>query len=390
MKLKKKICVVTSSRADFGLLKELILKLDNIFNLKLIVTGSHLSKQFGYTKNDIIKNKIPIYKSVKIFEKPPKKKFDETYILNTISKTINKFDKIFKKVNPEIIIVLGDRYEIFACAIAATVNRKLLAHIHGGETTTNALDDSFRHSISQMSQIHFVAAKKYHDRVVQLGKHPSNVHLVGGLGPSNIQKIIIKKKDVLSKDLNFNLTKKYAILIYHPETKQENYGIDGLKNIMKVLSQFKDISIIVIYPNADTFNEKFVELIKKNKENNVKLFKSINYLNYISLLKHSEFLIGNSSSGIIEAPSLKVPTINVGNRQHGRLRAKSIIDVDYSEKNIKSGINKVLSKNFTRKMSKVLNPYSHGNTINKIIKVLKKNISYDTIDNMEFFNLKIK
>ena len=390
MKSKKKICVVTSSRADFGLLKELILKLDNIFNLKLIVTGSHLSKQFGYTKNDIIKNKIPIYKSVKIFEKPPKKKFDETYILNTISKTINKFDKIFKKVNPEIIIVLGDRYEIFACAIAATVNRKLLAHIHGGETTTNALDDSFRHSISQMSQIHFVAAKKYYDRVVQLGKHPSNVHLVGGLGPSNIQKIIIKKKDVLSKDVNFNLTKKYAILIYHPETKQKNYGIDGLKNIIKVLSKFKDISIIAIYPNADTFNEKFVGLINKDMENNVKLFKSFNYLDYISLLKHSEFLIGNSSSGIIEAPSLKVPTINVGNRQHGRLRAKSIIDVDYSEKNIKSAINKVLSKKFTHNMSKVLNPYSHGNTINKSIKVLKKNISYDAIDNMAFFNLKIK
>ena len=390
MKSKKKICVVTSSRADFGLLKELILKLDNIFNLKLIVTGSHLSKQFGYTKNDIIKNKIPIYKSVKIFEKPPKKKFDETYILNTISKTINKFDKIFKKVNPEIIIVLGDRYEIFACAIAATVNRKLLAHIHGGETTTNALDDSFRHSISQMSQIHFVAAKKYYDRVVQLGKHPSNVHLVGGLGPSNNRKIIIKKKDVLSKDVNFNLTKKYAILIYHPETKQKNYGIDGLKNIIKVLSKFKDISIIAIYPNADTFNEKFVGLINKDMENNVKLFKSINYLDYISLLKHSEFLIGNSSSGIIEAPSLKVPTINVGNRQHGRLRAKSIIDVDYSEKNIKSAINKVLSKKFTHNMSKVLNPYSHGNTINKIIKVLKKNISYDAIDNMAFFNLKIK
>jgi GDP/UDP-N,N'-diacetylbacillosamine 2-epimerase (hydrolysing) len=390
MKSKKKICVVTSSRADFGLLKELLLKLDSIFNLKLIVTGSHLSKQFGYTKNDIIKNKIPIYKSVKIFEKPSKKKFDETYILNTISKTIIKFDKIFKKVDPEIIIVLGDRYEIFACTIAATVNRKLLAHIHGGETTTNALDDSFRHSISQMSQIHFVAAKKYYDRVVQLGKHPSNVHLVGGLGPSNIQKIKIKKRDLLSKDLNFDLTKKYAIIIYHPETKQKNYGIDGLKSILKVLSQFKDLVIIGIYPNADTSNEKFIKLIIKNNVCDIKLFKSIDYLNYISLLKHSEFLIGNSSSGIIEAPSLKVPTINIGNRQHGRLRAKSIIDVDYSQRNIESAINKVLSKKFIKNINNVSNPYSHGNTINKIIKVLKKNISYGMIDNMEFFNLKIK
>ena len=390
MKSKKRICVITSSRADFGLLKELLLKLDSIFNLKLIVTGSHLSKQFGYTKNDIIKNKIPIYKSVKIFEKPSKKKFDETYILNTISKTIIKFDKIFKKVDPEIIIVLGDRYEIFACTIAATVNRKLLAHIHGGETTTNALDDSFRHSISQMSQIHFVAAKKYYDRVVQLGKHPSNVHLVGGLGPSNIQKIKIKKKELLSKVLNFDLTKRYAILIFHPETKQKNYGIDGLKSILKVLAQFKDLVIIGIYPNADTFNEKFIKLIIKNNVCNVKLFKSIDYLNYISLLKHSEFLIGNSSSGIIEAPSLKVPTINVGNRQHGRLRAKSIIDVDYSQRNIESAINKVLSKKFIKNIDNVSNPYSHGDTINKIIKVLKKNISYGMIDNMEFFNLKIK
>tara|TARA_B110000114_G_C15073127_1_gene390574 strand:+ start:142 stop:1314 length:1173 start_codon:yes stop_codon:yes gene_type:complete len=390
MKSKKRICVITSSRADFGLLKELLLKLDSIFNLKLIVTGSHLSKQFGYTKNDIIKNKIPIYKSVKIFEKPSKKKFDETYILNTISKTIIKFDKIFKKVDPEIIIVLGDRYEIFACTIAATVNRKLLAHIHGGETTTNALDDSFRHSISQMSQIHFVAAKKYYDRVVQLGKHPSNVHLVGGLGPSNIQKIKIKKKELLSKVLNFDLTKRYAILIFHPETKQKNYGIDGLKSILKVLAQFKDLVIIGIYPNADTFNEKFIKLIIKNNVCNVKLFKSIDYLNYISLLKHSEFLIGNSSSGIIEAPSLKVPTINIGNRQHGRLRAKSIIDVDYSQRNIESAINKVLSKKFIKNIDNVSNPYSHGDTINKIIKVLKKNISYGMIDNMEFFNLKIK
>ena len=387
---KKRICVVTSSRADFGLLKELILKLDQTFDLKLIVTGSHLSRQFGFTKNDIIKNKIPIYKSVKIFEKPSKKKFDETYILNTISKTINKFDKIFKKADPEIIIVLGDRYEIFACTIAATVNRKLLAHIHGGETTTNALDDSFRHSISQMSQIHFVAAKKYYDRVVQLGKHPSNVHLVGGLGPSNIKKLKIKNKILLSKELKANLAKKYAILIYHPETKEQNYGINGLKNIMQVLSEFNDISLIVIYPNADTLSEKFIKLITKSNNSNIRLFKSINYLNYISLLKHSKFIIGNSSSGIIEAPTLKVPTINVGNRQHGRLRAKSIIDVDYSKRNIKAAINMILFKNFKNNIRTVTNPYYHGNTINKIIRILKKNISYESVDNIEFFNLKIK
>ena len=159
---------------------------------------------------------------------------------------------------------------------------------------------------------------------------------------------------------------------------------------MQVLSEFNDISLIVIYPNADTLSEKFIKLITKSNNSNIRLFKSINYLNYISLLKHSKFIIGNSSSGIIEAPTLKVPTINVGNRQHGRLRAKSIIDVDYSKRNIKAAINMILFKNFKNNIRTVTNPYYHGNTINKIIRILKKNISYESVDNIEFFNLKIK
>ncbi len=387
---KKRICVITSSRADFGLLKELMLQLNKLFELKLVVTGSHLSKRFGFTKNEIIKNKIPIYKSVKIFDKPLKKKFNETYILNTISKTINKFDKIFKKINPEIIIILGDRYEIFACTIAATVNRKLIAHIHGGETTSNALDDSFRHSISQMSQIHFVAAKKYYNRVIQLGKNPANVHLVGGLGPSNIKKIIVKNKKELVGSFLSEIDKKYAILIYHPETKLKDYGLRGLKNTLEVFNNLNDISLIVIYPNADTYNDEMIKVILRTKSEKIGVIKSSSYIDFISLLKHSEFIIGNSSSGIIEAPSLRIPTINIGNRQHGRLRAKSILDINYSKKSIEHAIKKVRSKKFKDKMKYVVNPYYHGDAVKKIIKVLKKNTSYEAIDKTEFFSVKLK
>ncbi len=386
---KKKICVITSSRADFGLLKELMLKLNKLFDLKLVVTGSHLSRKFGYTKNEIIKNKIPIYKSVKIFDKPSNKKFNETYILNTISKTIKKFDKIFKKINPEIIIILGDRYEIFACAISATVNRKLIAHIHGGETTSNALDDSFRHSISQMSQIHFVAAKKYYDRVIQLGKNPSNVHLVGGLGPSNITKIKIKSKKYLSRKITPQVRKKYALLLYHPETKLRDYGLQGLRNTFEIFNKINDLFLVVIYPNADTYNDKMIKTIIENKSNKIKIIKSTSYTDFISLLKYSEFIIGNSSSGIIEAPSLKVPTINIGNRQHGRLRANSILDIGFSKSSILEAIKKARSLKFKRKIKNAENPYYHGDTVKKIIKVLKKNTSYEAIDKTEFFSLKV-
>ena len=386
---KKKICVITSSRADFGLLKELMLKLNKLFDLKLVVTGSHLSRKFGYTKNEVIKNKIPIYKSVKIFDKPSHKKFNETYILNTISKTIKKFDKIFKKINPEIIIILGDRYEIFACAISATVNRKLIAHIHGGETTSNALDDSFRHSITQMSQIHFVAAKKYYNRVIQLGKNPSNVHLVGGLGPSNIRKIKIKSKKYLSSKITPQINKKYALLLYHPETKLKDYGLNGLKNTLEIFNKIDDLFLVIIYPNADTYNDKMIKTILENKTSKIKIIKSSSYIDFISLLKYSEFIIGNSSSGIIEAPSLKVPTINIGNRQHGRLRANSILDIGYSKSSILEAIKKARSLKFKRKIKNTENPYYHGDTVKKIIKVLKKNTSYEAIDKTEFFSLKL-
>ena len=221
---KRNFCVVTSSRADYGIMSKFLKVLSKKHNTKIIVTGTHLSKKFGYTINEINKDKIKIYKKISIIPKSDR----EADISKTISKAIINFSNIFKKMNIDTLILLGDRYEIFACAVAASIHRIKIAHIHGGETTSNALDESLRHSITIMSHIHFVAAKKYYQRVIQLGKKKENVHLVGALSVSNIKEV--------NFNINSNLIKKYKIknrkfnifLIYHSETLEKNYGLIGL------------------------------------------------------------------------------------------------------------------------------------------------------------------
>lgn len=378
---KKKFCIVTSSRADYGILSNFLKILSHKHNVKLIVTGTHLSKKFGYTMKEIKKDNINIYKVVNIIPKGD----GEHDISKSISKAIIKFSEIFKAINIDTLILLGDRYEIFAAAVAASINRLKIAHIHGGETTSNALDESFRHSITIMSHIHFVAAKKYHDRVVQLGKNKKNVHFVGSLSVANIKKISFKKLNYLSKKFKINKNKINIFLIYHPETLNENYGIDGLNNIFKNLKNIKNCEIYSTLNNADTKHTVFRNLLKKfNKENkNFNLYNSLNYYEYLYILKKCKFIIGNSSSGIIEAPSIGIPTINVGDRQHGRLRAKSIIDTKNNYTHIKKAIKKVM--NFKKK--KINNPYEHKNTTEKIIKKLELSVTQKLIGS-KFYDIK--
>lgn len=380
------ICVVTSSRADYGLLKYLLKELNINFNLQLIVTGSHNSNLFGNTKKFIDKS-IKINKVINIYENlNVKYKFNENYISKTIAKTLKEFGNMFNQHKPDLVIVLGDRYEIFGCSIAAFVNRIPICHIHGGETTSNALDDSFRHCITMLSQIHFVAAKKYYNRVIQLGKHPSTVHLVGGIGPANVKKIKFQNKKLFLKKNKLN-EKKYCILIYHTETRSKDYGLSNFKKLLKYLSTIKKINIIVIQSNADTYSDELLSIYNKNRHIFFKMYKSLEYEEFLNLLKYSSFIIGNSSCGIIEAPSLKIPTINVGKRQHGRIRCKSIIDISSNMSELKPAINKVLSTKFIRKIKNVKNPYYHGDTTSKIIKILKRTKDFQTYHNIDFYNL---
>ena len=378
---KRNFCVVTSSRADYGIMSKFLKVLTKKHNTKIIVTGTHLSKKFGYTVKEINKDKIKIYKKISIIPKNDK----ETDVSKTISKAINNFSNIFKNMNIDTLILLGDRYEIFACAVAASIHRIKIAHIHGGETTSNALDESFRHSITIMSHIHFVAAKKYYQRVIQLGKKKENVHLVGALSVSNIREENFKK--------NMNLIKKYEIkdkkynifLIYHSETLKKDYGINGLEKILNELKKIKNYNIYATVSNADNMHNEFREMLfefeKENK--NFKLYNSLNYFDYLFILKNCKFIIGNSSSGIIEAPSLDVVTINVGERQHGRLRANSIIDTSDNQKSI----NKAIKKAFNLKLKNYSNPYEQKNSTKKIINILEKSVDKKLIGS-KFFDIK--
>lgn len=378
---KKNFCVVTSSRADYGIMSKFLKVLTKKHNTKIIVTGTHLSKKFGYTIKEINKDKIKIYKKISIIPKNDK----EADISKTISKAIHNFSNIFKNMNIDTLILLGDRYEIFACAVAASIHRIKIAHIHGGETTSNALDESFRHSITIMSHIHFVAAKKYYQRVIQLGKKKENVHLVGALSVSNIMEENFKKNTDLIKKYEIKDKKNNIFLIYHSETLKKNYGINGLINILEELKKIKNCNIYATISNADTMHNKFSKILFEfeKKNNNFKLYSSLNYFDYLFILKNCKFIIGNSSSGIIEAPSLRVVTVNVGERQHGRLRANSIIDTSDNQKNI----NKAIKKAINLKPKNFFNPYEQKNSIKKIINILEKSIDKKLIGS-KFFDIK--
>lgn len=359
------------------MLSRLIKKIQKISPVHLIVTGSHVSKAFGNTINEIKKEKINIYKIIKINLNDD----TEKGISSAISQTIIKFDNIFNKLKPDLLIVLGDRYEIFSAVIAASIHRITIAHIHGGETTINSLDNYFRHSISIMSHLHFVAHKKYKNRVINLGKNPKNIFVVGGMGAANLQKIPFKK----------NKNSNYYICIFHPETLKKDYGIRMMQMVIDYLSKRKNDRFIFFRPNADTKNQKILSLIKNSVRNfkNFKYINSINYKGFIKLLANSKAILGNSSSGILEAPSLKIPTINIGFRQKGRLKANSIVDCKGDIKSLKNAFKKINSIKFKKVLKKVKNPYFSGDSSEKIFYILSKEKTYKDISLVKFFNTNI-
>jgi UDP-hydrolysing UDP-N-acetyl-D-glucosamine 2-epimerase len=383
LNFKKKICVITGSRADYGILSHFLVKLNKNFDLKVIATGSHLYNKFGYTLNDIKSDNVKIYKKIKVIDN------DDTGqgILNSLTNSINKFSKVFKKIKIDLLIVLGDRYEVFGACIAASVMRIKIAHIHGGETTSNSIDEIFRHSISLMSHFHFVAAKKYKEKVSQLAKNIKNIFLVGSLSVANIKKLKLKKNETLLK-YKLDPIKKRIFFQYHSETLDNNQGKKGFLNCLAVLKKFKNYEIVSTLSNADEghdfFNKKLKEYKKLNK--NFYLLKSIKYVDYLSILKSCDFIIGNSSSGIIEAPSLSVPTVNIGLRQDGRLRARSIFDASDTVVSIENNIKLALKFN---KKRKIKNFYDHGDSVSKILKVLRNLHDGPNLKNFYFKSKKL-
>lgn len=370
----RRVALVTSTRSEYGIMYRLIDKLsvDKDVDFYLLVTGMHLSDKFGVTKNEITQ---PVYKEIDIdIEKEP---------AYSLALAIEKFYNVFREIKPDILVVLGDRFEIMGVVQAAMLNNIPVAHIHGGEITEGAIDDAIRHSITKMSHLHFTSCEEYRKRVIQLGENPKRVFNIGSLGVENIKKIQLLSKTDLEESLGFNFTEKNILVTFHPVTlegdvkKQFNELLDALNNL-------KDTNIIITCPNADPGNDEIFELIQKFKllNKNIYVYKSLGMQRYLSCLKYVDMVVGNSSSGIIEVPSFKIPTINIGNRQKGRIQAESIINCIPEKNNILSAIDIAYKKDF----SNTINPYEKEDTLENLLKILK-NYDLNNIIKKNFYDL---
>lgn len=375
MKYIKKICVVSGSRSEYGLLYWLLkeINLSSKFKLQFIVTGSHLSKDFGETYKQIKLDGFKIDKKIEIL------KFGNTNlgISKSIGLGITQFAKSFKKLNPDILVILGDRYEILACAIAALINNIPIAHIHGGEITEGAFDDSIRHSITKMSHLHFTSLEIYRRRVIQLGENPNLVFNVGAIGMDIINKKILLDKKSIEKKINFKFKDKNILVTYHPATLEKIDTNKKFMNILKVLKKYQDVGIIFTKSNSDPDGLMINKLIDKfvQENNNSICFYSLGQTLYHSTLNQVDAVVGNSSSGIIEAPSYNIGTVNIGERQKGREMPESIINSDYSMVNLKKSIDYVLSDRYKNKLAYYHNPYQRKNVSKNILKIISRNIN---------------
>ena len=366
-----KIAIITSSRADFGLLKDLItgLKKKNFFKVSLIATGSHFSEKYGNTYKEIIKNKIQINKKIflkNIIETPKD-------LLGDISILLKEMTNYFTKKKPDLLIVLGDRYEIFASVLCGYFFRIPIAHFHGGELTNGSLDNDIRHSITKLSQFHFVANENYKKRVIQLGENPKNVFTVGGLGAESISRTKVFSKKKVSKLLKIKIKKKLILVNLQPEILAKDTKT-LVRETLIALKKIDNATLLFTAAGADMNNEIIYSLIKKflKKNHNAYFRKSLGSKLFYSTMKISDFMVGNSSSGILEMPSFKKATLNIGKRQDGRLRSTTVLDTIAKNQEISKKIKLIYSLKFQKKLKNSRNVYEKPGTIKKIIKQIIK------------------
>ncbi len=384
MHSKRKICVITGSRAEYGLLKILLTEIDKSNNLllQLIVTGSHLSKDFGETIEEIKQDGLNITHELNILNN----KINSSEVSNSIAKVFTDFPEILKKLEPDLIVVLGDRYEIFACVATALFLKTPVAHIHGGEISEGAFDESLRHSITKMSHIHFTSSQVHKKRVEQLGEDPKQVFNVGAPGVEAIKKVNLLSKKDTENLLDIKLSDKTLLITLHPETLENKISPeDQINNLLKALHSINQASFVFTMANADPggeiINQKIKNFVADHSEK-AYLFPSLGQIKYLSVLKHSYAMIGNSSSGLIEAPSLNKPFLNIGNRQKGRMFGGNIINCENSEESIKSGLERI----FDEKFENYSNPFDGGDTSKKIIEVISS-VDLNNLTTKKFYDL---
>ena len=385
----RKICVVTSTRAEYGLLYWLLkeIKADSELKLQLIVTGMHLSPEFGLTYKEIEKE-FKIDKKIEILSSS----HTSLDICAEMARVYEKFAPALAELKPDILVLLGDRYEIFGVAGVASIMQIPIAHIHGGETTQGAFDEAFRHSITKMSHIHFAATNEYANRIIQLGEDPSRVFNVGGPGIENIKKLNLLNKDEFEKSIKFKLAKKNILITFHPVTLENSSAREQFNELLNALDELEETNFIFTKANSDTdgdvINKMIDEYVSENPQKAV-AFASLGQLRYLSAIKFVDIVLGNSSSALLEVPSFKKATINIGDRQKGRARASSVIDVRPVKEEILAAIKRAYSKEFEQTLKDTINPYDGGNPSKKMVKILKE-IKLDGILKKKFYDIGIK
>lgn len=368
---KRKICIVTCNRADYGHLKNVIFKVHNSKSsiLKLIVSGSHLSKKHGYSINEIFKDKLPITSKILL---NINNDFNKKRIIGTLSKSLIKFDKVIDKIDPDIILILGDRYEILPVAQIALFRNIPLAHIHGGEVTSGVLDEQIRHAVTKFSDIHFVSNQIFKKNIISLGENKKNIYVFGSPGCENLDKIRYLSKKKLEKNLGLKFSKKNIVVTVHPQANRKT-TIKLIENLLEALNTLEDTLVIFTGVNPDLNSDLISSKIDNyKKKNNFKIFNHLGKNLYLSLIKQVDCIVGNSSSGFIEAPYLKVPVVNIGKRQDGRPVSTNIINTDSKKKNILKAITKTYLSNFKKKLRFTKSFYYKKNSSLNILNILEK------------------
>ncbi len=387
-----KVCVITGTRADYGLLRGLLfrLKSNDRIELDLLVTGSHLSKAFGNTQQEIVKDGFDVFSKLSI----PIEDDTKQGMANAVGIAICKFSEYFYNNKPELVVVLGDRYEILAAVISASLSGIPVAHISGGDVTEGAVDDAIRHSITKMSQLHFPGCEQSRRRIIQMGEQPATVFNVGEPGVENCLKTSFMNREELAKSVSFNgVMSDYSIVTFHPVTMESNTGVDQVKELMEAMNAFSDMSYIITMANADaggrSINSLWIEEGKKHK--NWLVVSSLGVRRYLSAMRYARLVVGNSSSGIVEAPSMGIPTVNIGDRQKGRMMADSVITCEPNRLSIEEAFRRALTEEFRSKAQNVKSPFGDGMTSKRIEDTIMMYLDSADKDNLKkkFYDIEI-
>ena len=384
----RKICVVTGTRAEYGLLSRLmrLIKESDQTELQIIATNMHLSPYYGNTYQEIEKDGFVIDKKIPILNE---EKDDANATIKSMAKALSGFADAYDELKPDLVVVLGDRYEILAAATAALIECIPIAHIHGGEITEGAYDDAIRHSITKMSHLHFTSTEEYRRRVIQLGEQPERVFNVGALGVENITSIPLMAKEEVEESIGFMIDRNTILVTYHPVTLSRVDVKTLIKDFLSALQERTNLRIVFTMPNSDNggsiISKEIEQFVARNNDRAI-CFKSLGIKRYLSLMKQVSAVVGNSSSGILEAPSFRIPTLNIGDRQTGRVAAESVYNCAPDKVSILTGLDFIFSDAFKEKAAQAVNPYDKSGTAEAIFNVIKS-YPLNQLEHKHFFDI---